>query len=142
MVDPAMADAAEKWYPRRQIYEEVLQVEDPDGMMREWYSQEAEIMSPAVKQYTVIRSLLEKAEKTNDEVAARKAAIMAQELGLLIDQVRAGTLPAGAPTPSGNGQREPIMPLLGQGGKVGGLPANAIASKLQNKGKEKVTGAS
>lgn len=120
------AETAAKWYPREYIYEEVLQVEDPAGMMRDWYSQEAELFSPGVKQHRIIMSLLDKAEETNDENAAREAMIMANELG--IDRKM--------PEVPRNGE---VLPLLGEGGQVGGLRPNKVASLLQGMPQEAST---
>lgn len=134
----SVAAAAEKWYPRPFIYSDVLQVEDPDGMMRDWRSQEAEQLSLGVKTHRIIMSLLEKAEKNNDEEAAREAQIMAMELGMTIEQMRSGQMappkPAQVEAPS-----EPILPLLGEGGKVGGLRPSKVASNLQKQPREAST---
>ena len=124
----SVAEAAQKWYPRRHIYSDVLQVEDPDGMMRDWSRQEAGQLSMGVKMHRIIMDLLEQAEKNNDEEAAREAQIMALELGLTLDQVRSGQLPEPQPEQEPG---EPLIPLLGEGGQVGGLSPSKVASNLR-----------
>ncbi|KKM06700.1 hypothetical protein LCGC14_1741390, partial [marine sediment metagenome] len=115
----SLADAAAQWYPREFIYEKVLQVEDPDGLMDQWYSEQAELLSPNVRMFRTIRRLLKRAEETNDVDAAREAQIMAEDLGISIDRARMGELeppkieaPRAASSP---------LPLLGEGGQVGGV---------------------
>ncbi|KKL83173.1 hypothetical protein LCGC14_1977390, partial [marine sediment metagenome] len=115
----SLADAAAPWYPRRFIYENVLQVEDPDGLEEQWYSEQAELLSPNVRMVRTIRKLLRRAKEKNDPDAAREAQIMANDLGISIDQARAGELEPPeieAPKPG-----QSALPLLGEGGQVGGV---------------------
>ncbi len=124
----AMADQAKTWYPRIYTYEHILQVEDSKGLQRQWYSEVAEKLSPNVLRNRVIMNLLEMAED-GDENAAVEAQIMAAEIGATIDQIKQGIIPP-PPAPSGNGEKptEPLIPLLGKGGQVGGIPRVAIGS--------------
>lgn len=124
----SVAEAAAKWYPRSYIYSDVLQVEDPEGMMREWSRQEAAQISLGVKMHRIIMDLLEQAETNNDEEAAREAQIMALELGLTLEQVKAGQIQPQLPEPE---TTEPMLPLLGEGGQIGGLSPSKVASNLQ-----------
>ena len=119
----SLAKSAAQWYPRKYIYSQVLQVEDPDGLTRDWYSEQAELISPIVLKYRIINSLLDKAEKNNDDDAAMEAKIMAMELGVTIDQVRNGVLPEPQEPQASAGE---TLPLLGEGGKVGGLAPGGI----------------
>lgn len=131
----SLALQAVNFYPRRFIYEQVLQVEDPDQLMRDWYNEQAELLSPSIRQYRIIRSRLEDAEKNNDPEAAREAAMMAMELGLTLDQIRMGVMPNALPTgkPSKN---DSVLPLLGAGDQVGGVKPNKMADQLAKQPKE------
>ena len=112
----SMADAAANWYPRKYVYSDVLQVEDSAGMMREWYNDQAELINPIVKTHRTIMNLYELAEK-GDEQAGQDASIMAHSLlqSLEVSQV---------PELEGKVEASPRekLPLLGEGGKVGGIP--------------------
>lgn len=120
----AVADQAKNWYPRRYIYEEVLQVEDPKGLEDEWYSELAEKVDPNVLKNRIIMNLLDLAEE-GDENAAREAKIMAVGMGLTIEQIKAGITPE-VPKPESPDQTIPLMP---EGGRVGGIiPSSAKRS--------------
>lgn len=108
----AVAEQAEKWYPRRHIYAEVLKVEDPDGLMDDWYSQIAEVLDPNILKHRTIIRLLNKAEEDDDDEAAMEAKIMAEDMRLTVEQVKAGlTQPPAKPA-----QPEGGVPLLPEGG--------------------------
>ncbi len=109
----AVAQVAERYYPREIILSDILQVEDPEGVERAWLNQEAGIISPNVKRHRIIMALLEEAER-GDENAAVEAKILEVEQGVAIDQVRQGNLPqvAGPPGPS------TTLPLMGSASEV------------------------
>ena len=112
-------------------------MEDPDALMREWYSAQAEELSPNVKMFRIIRSLLIDAEKFNDEEKAREAAIMALELGVSLDAVKAGVIqPLNKPGPGHGGSPDQPLPLLGSGQQVGGMPPNTMADQLRKQPNE------
>lgn len=113
----AVAQQAKEWYPRRYIYEEVLQVEDPKGLEDEWYSELAEKIDPNVLKHRIIMNLLDLAEE-GDENAAREAKIMAAGMGLTIAQVKAGITPKPPELPE---PEKETVPLLGEGGQTGGI---------------------
>src|SRR3990167_2187136 len=118
----AQAQQAKEWYPRKYIYSEVLQVEDPDGLERDWYSELAPQVDPNILKHRIIMSLLDKADE-GDENAAREAKIMAMGMGLSIEQMRAGIMPQ---IPEIATPAEEAVPLLPEGGRVGGLiPSSA-----------------
>jgi len=123
----AIVNQSRDIYPRRFAYENILQVEDPKGLQRQWYSEVAEKISPNILRNRVIMNLLEMAED-GDENAAVEAQILAAEMGATIDQIKQGILPP--PIPSGNGEKpgEPLIPLLGRGGEIGGIKREAIRS--------------
>jgi len=129
----SMAGQAKEWYPRRHIYEETLQVEDPDGMLQEWYSDLAEVVDPNVLKLRIVLGLLAKADD-GDEDAEMEAFVMAQGMNISIEQIKAGIIPEPPPLPQG----EPAVPLLPEGGRVGGqIPSSAKkASDLSRTPKE------
>ena len=114
----AVAQVAERFYPRKYILSEVLQVEDVNGVEREWNRQQAELLSPNVKRHRVIMALLEEAEK-GDENASREAMLMAQEMGVSIELLKKGIMPE-SQAKGGAGSSQ--IPLLGQSGQTGALP--------------------
>jgi len=117
----SVAGQAKEWYPRKHIYEEVLQVEDPDGMEREWYSDLAEQVDPNVLKFRIVLKLLAKADD-GDEDAEMEAFVMAQGMGISIEQIKAGIIPKQPELPTS----EPTVPLLPEGGRVGGtVPSSA-----------------
>ena len=118
----AQAQQAKEWYPRKYIYSEVLQVEDPDGLERDWYSELAAQIDPNILKHRIIMSLLDKADE-GDEDAAREAMIMAMGMGISVEQMKAGIMP---PVPELPMPTEPGVPLLPEGGRVGGtIPSSA-----------------
>ena len=121
-----MAEAAQakEWYPRKYIYGNILQVEDPDGMEVDWYNQLAEEVSPNILKRRILMSLIKKGED-GDEDAAREAKIMAMEMGITINQMKQGIMPQMPKRVQAPG--EPIVPLLPEGGRVGGtIPSSAL----------------
>jgi len=121
-----MGDAALKMgVDRETVYTDIMQYEDPKGMIQKYYYDLAEKLSPNVLRNRTIIKLLEMAEDDGDEDAARDAQIMAAEMGASLDQIRQGAEVAPPePQPSG----EPMIPLLGQGGQVGGVkPVASVA---------------
>jgi len=129
----SVANAASKWYPRKYVLGEVLQVEDVNEVEREWQIQEAELISPNVKKHRVIMALLEEAEKGDDN-AAREAQIMAMELGVSLELLKKGIFtPQGQqPMTPPNVTGESMPPLLGKGGQTGGIPAGVVESGVEN----------
>lgn len=120
-----MGDAALKMgVDRETVYTDIMQYEDPKGMIQKYYYELAEKLSPNVLRNRTIIKLLEMAEDDDNEDAARDAQIMAAEIGASLEQIRQGVEVAPPePQPSG----EPMLPLLGGGGQVGGV-APKVAS--------------
>ena len=125
----SMAGQAERGYSRLEIYTNVLQAEDPEGMLTDWYSQLAEVIDPNVLKLRIVLNLLEKADE-GDEDAEMEAFVMAQGMNLSIEQIKAGIVPETPQIPQGE---EPI-PLLPEGGRIGGsVPSSAKrAGELQS----------
>ena len=116
-----VANQSKEWYPRKHIYSDVLQVEDPVGMEEEWYSQLAEMVDPNVLKLRIVLNLLARADD-GDEDAEMEAFIMAQGMNLSIEQIKAGIVPETPPLPT----PESAIPLLPEGGRVGGtIPSSA-----------------
>ncbi len=110
----SVAQAAKEWYPRKHIYEQVLQVEDPDGLEEEWYAELAEKIDPNILKHRIVMGLIKRA-KDGDEDAAMEAKIMATGMGLSIAQIKAGITPE---VPKPEPSPEPPVPLLGPSGAM------------------------
>ena len=95
----AMADAASKYFDPETVLEKVLEVDDPKGVMRKRYYYMAEAVSPNVRNFNIITSLLELADEV-DKKASRAAQIMAEELRLSIANIRAGKMAPERPIPA------------------------------------------
>ena len=120
----AVADHAQQYYDPETILEDVLQVEDPKAIMRKRYYYLAEKYSPNVMRSRIIRNLADMADEGNED-AQEDYLIMKAEMEAALMQVKNGQAPT---QPSDNGGRttEPLVPLLGKGGQVGGIPREAI----------------
>jgi hypothetical protein len=131
----SVAQAAKEWYPRKYIYSDVLQLEDPEGTEREWYAELAEKVDPNVLKYRIIMELLEHAEEDGDEDAAREAQIMAVGMGITLEQARQGIMAPPMPeASSAEVTSEPIVPLLGKGATgTGGQPSSNQMAGLLSK---------
>ncbi len=129
----SVAEQAKAWYPRKHIYEEVLQVEDPEEMTQEWYSELAEMIDPNVLKLRIVLKLLEKADE-GDEDAEMEAFVMAQGMTLTIEQIKAGIVPDQPTLP----EPEAAVPLVPEGDRVGGtVPSSAKkAGELTQQPKE------
>lgn len=103
---------------RETVYTDILQYEDPKGMIQKYYYEMAEKISPNVLKNRTIIKLLELAEKGNDD-AARDAQIMAEELGMSLQMIKQGII---TPTPTQEKMPAPMIDLMGRSGDVGGLP--------------------
>ena len=124
----SIAAAAEKYLDPETILKDVLQIDDWQGTMAKRYYYMAEQIDPHILQHRIIMSMLELAEK-GDENAAREAKIMAATMGMSLAQVKAGVLPK--PVSPEQKPGEPLVPLLGEGGKTGGLPTSAMKGMPQ-----------
>ena len=113
------ASALKMGLDRETVYTDIMQYEDPKGMIQKYYYDLAEKLSPNVLRNRTIIKLLEMAEDDGDEDAARDAQIMAAEIGASLEQIRQGVEVAPPEMPKPEGGEE--LPLLG-GGKVGGVP--------------------
>ena len=117
----SVAAAAERFYDPETILTDVLQVEDPKTIMQKRYYYLAEKVDPLILRHRIIMNMLKLAED-GDKDAAREAQIMAATMGMTLAQVKAGQLPEPPPEER---PPEPMLPLLGEGGRVGGIPSSA-----------------
>jgi len=100
-----------------------LHIENPTEEHRKKMVERASRISPAVAKYDVIISLLEMGVET-------KAELMAQELGMDIDQIKSGNI-----TPSKEAPTQPpkqLMPLF----RGGGEPIESVAMPVAGEPQE------
>jgi len=124
----SLASVAERFMDLKSILSNVLQVEDPEGIMRKRYYDMAEKVSPVILKTRIIKALIEE----GDEDAEYEAQLMSAEMGMSVEQIMAGevakepeiTKPPGA----GEGMAG-ILPLFGRGG--GKTPAKKAAEVEQ-----------
>ena len=98
--------------PQREIDEEILQVEDPEGRERQRRWEMAEQLSPSIRLHRTVKSLLEDAER-GDKDAGFEAELLSAEMGVSLQQMmtgQAGQTP-GVETPA---KPNPVV-ALGQG---------------------------
>ncbi len=129
--------------PLRYNLANILQAEDPDGVMREMEMEQARQADPAMALYEMAKSLIEEAEKTEDEAEANTRTIQARMLAerciAIIKQRKNGTepLPDNAIVPQVDqktgGNLTNLMPLI-SGSKAGegqtGLPEMPVTPGL------------
>ena len=124
----SVAEAAMPFFDKETILRDILMVEDWQGAMRKYYYYMAEKVDPLVLRHRIIMAMLDLAE-AGDENAAREAKLMAASMGMTLAQVRAGQLPKPSEPEPGRSER-PLVPLLGQGGQVGGIPSSAQKANM------------
>jgi len=109
----SLAGVAERYLNLETILSDVLQVEDPKGVIRKRYYDMAEKVSPTILQTRIIKALIE--EDTED--SQYEAELMSAEMGISVEKIMAGELPKEPETPAPT--KEPmagLLPLLGRGG--------------------------
>jgi len=102
----AYGDSVSEDFKRR----EVLQLENPDAEEAKIWAEKAPFMSPAVAKYKVIEGLLARGKLI-------EANLMAEELGLTIDQIMSGNMGEQKEVEVPNRPIKQLMPLIA--GKVG-----------------------
>ena len=118
----SMAAAAREFFDTETILKDVLMVEDWKGTLQKKYYYMAEQVDPLILRHRIIMSMVGLAEE-GDENAAKEAEIMAASMGMSLSQIKAGGIqPEVPPQPK---ESESVVPLLGEGGQVGGLPTSA-----------------
>lgn len=125
-----MASAAEKFFPKRDVLENILKDEDPDGTLRRKYVEDAEKLSPKIWLMRVGHALINQADLTEDkdeeENLRREAERIAHECANLIRQEQMGAMPE---VPEQKGRNNEMMPLFGKGGGGGGRKMEAPEEK-------------
>ena len=132
----AVAQHAERYYDPETILTQILQEEDPKGVMQKRYYFMAEEVFPNIRKHRVIMNLLEMAED-GDESAEMEARLAALEMGVSIEQIKQGNIqPPPKPT---NGEKPPrgTEDLLGKSGEIGGIPRESIGTAQQEEGESK-----
>ena len=115
----SLAVSQKNLIPRISILRDTLQRDDPDGDVRELYSEEAELLFPNIKRKRILKALAEKAEK-GDEDAQQDLEIGLAELGMTIDQLFAGQLPPVQPVAA----EKPPQPMVDLFDTTGGAVSN------------------
>ena len=111
----SMAGPAERYYDLKTILSDILQAEDPEGIIRKRYYDMAEKVSPVILRTRIIKALIEE----GDEDSEYEAQLMSAEMGMSVEQIMAGevakepeiTKPPGA----GEGMAG-ILPMFARGG--------------------------
>ena len=109
----SMAVSEKGLIPRISILRDTLQREDPEGDLRELYSEEAELLFPNIKRKRILMALAEKAEKGDDD-AQLDLELGLAELGITIDQLFSGQLPPAKP-PEPPKPQQPMVDLFDEG---------------------------
>jgi hypothetical protein len=112
----SMAAAAGDLISEKTKRREILQLEDPEGEERLLAWQNAGRLSPLIEMHRTIMSLLDMAER-GDEDAEVEAEILARQMGLTLEQIARGELPETLkqkPTEEKPTQPQPLMPLFGK----------------------------
>lgn len=116
----SVAMNAERYLDKLAILRDVLQVEDPEGILKRRNYDIAAEVSPAVMRTRIIKDLAE----SGDEEMEFEAELMSAEMGMDLQRVLAGELPE-APEVTEGGGAAPVVPLLGKGGQMGGARLSA-----------------
>jgi len=114
--------------PYKAIRRDILQREDPDEDERLLRWEEAENLSSLVKMRRTVDSLLEIAEKGDDE-ARVDAELLATEMGITIDQLLAGNLPQKGEKPQA--EEKEILPMFTEEMPATGFSSAKESANLQ-----------
>ncbi len=117
----SVAGVAEKYYDRLTVLSDVLQHEDPIGVLKKKTIEEAEDIFPLIKQARTIRTLFD-SDNPNDQADAELAEL---SMGVSLTQLQSGVLPQ----PAQIGQKPQPVPL--QLGISGEQSSAKRASDLQ-----------
>jgi len=106
----SIAGVAERYFDRRTVLSEVIQAEDPDGILLKKYRDEAEDISPIVKRTKIIKALYESGDP-DDEFYADQLAL---EAGMDVQRILAGEVPE---VPQKKAPASLPMPIFGATGE-------------------------
>ncbi len=99
----AAGDSLSKKYKRENIY----QLQDPDGEENQLRWEEAEMLSPAIKMFRTLETLIDMDEDVEAE-------LMSEELGVNLEQMLAGEI-SQQPKPEKAQEPKQVMPMFGGG---------------------------
>lgn len=122
----SVASAARPYVSEDTIKRDILKLEDPDGEKSKRLSEMADKVVPALALYKMAKAKIEAGEEV-------EAQLIANQLGLSLDQLKSGKLEQPNATPER--ETEPALPLLGRrgtGGVIGpGKSSGKRASELE-----------
>ena len=123
----SMAAAAGDLIPESAKRREILQREDPeeDERMLRW--EEAERLSPVIKQYRIIRSLRERAED-GDKDAAFEADLMEAQLEATLGTMLSGQV-SQVPQPEKDQKPQQLLPIFPPGGAAQRKPGLEVTEE-------------
>jgi len=130
----SMAAAAGNLIPNKSKRRDILQREDPEEDERQLRWEEAELLVPAIKMRRDIQALLEMA-KRGDKDAEAEAKLMADALGMTIEQMLSGT-PSQLPKPGEAQKPQPLVPMFGKGGGSAKRAAELQSTPRAEEGEE------
>ncbi len=140
----AIANAQRGILPQRFILTDTLQVQDPDGMMRELEMEKAKQADPTIGLFEMALRYAEEAEELTGVDADAKnleSMMLTDSAVLMMRQRRAAAMPQAAqpsPRPAQPVPQEEVKPntgglmaLTGPGGGNGGSPGAEVAAKVR-----------
>jgi hypothetical protein len=113
---------------RLTVYKDILQSEDPEGMLRRYYWDMAEKISPSVLQTRTIKALSELADDGDDE-AGFEAEIMSEEMGLDLEKIIAGEYQKREQPQLQTKETQNLLPLLSEGGQTSAKKAAQLQAE-------------
>jgi hypothetical protein len=100
--------------PQGWVLENIIQVDDPEKIMRRWKIEEAERLDPVIKLHRVGHSLIEEADLTGNDSLRLEAQIIANREKNMILAASRGEVEPGAKEEPGM-RPESVIPLLQRG---------------------------
>lgn len=104
----SLAGVAERYYDFKTILSDVLQAEDPEGIIRKRYYDMAEKVSPVILKTRIIKALVEE----GDDDSLYEAQLLSAEMGVSVKQIMAGAVPEESELTKLPTARESASPLL------------------------------
>lgn len=111
----SIAGVAERYYDLKTILSDVLQAEDPEGIIRKRYYDMAEKVSPVILKTRIIKALIEE----GDDDSQYEAELMSAEMGMSVEQIMAGEVakePEITKPPEAGEGMAGILPMFARGG--------------------------
>jgi len=111
----SVAQVAERYLDEESILKDVLQLEDPDGVLRRKHYDLAAKLSPLVQARRIIKSLSD----MDDDDALLDAEILAADMGLQVEKVLAGEMTTLQQPEQPKEAGQPLLPLMNEGSAAG-----------------------